>query len=73
MATAPEYDCPKCPGCGDALGTPLIRNEVERWYGPLRANLFCPACGTGWVGTEAEMAPANRAQDAWEAIEKGTQ
>lgn len=30
------------------------------------ATLFCPACGTGWVGTPAEVEQAERAQAAWD-------
>lgn len=65
----PEQDCPNCPTCKEPLGTSLKRNGVERWYGPANANLFCPVCGTGWAGTEAEVAQANKAQDAWEATD----
>ncbi len=59
-------DGPDCPGCKAPLGTPIAEAEVERWDGPGDANLFCPACGTGWVGSVADV---TRAVAAWLSYE----
>jgi hypothetical protein len=55
---------PKCPSCGDPLGTPVnVECGVERgrWYGPEGANLKCPSCGAGWVVSDRDVANAWRA------------
>lgn len=60
----PWHDCPVCPHCDCAVGTPC--RFADRWIGPDHATLFCPACGAGWVGTADDVAKAERAQAAWE-------
>ena len=63
-------EAPKCPECGDPLGTPCNEEcgvERGRWHGPPNATLKCPACGTGWVGTDVEVADAWR---SWVEFEK---
>jgi hypothetical protein len=70
------HDCPACPNCSAAVGCPAAREERGRWYGPADSNLFCPACGTAWLGSPVEMAQALRAQDAWDRklyVESGEQ
>jgi hypothetical protein len=62
-------DCPPCPKCGGHTGTPASLEcgvEPGRWYGPDNATLFCPACGTGWVGTVDDSLQAARAWIAYE-------
>lgn len=59
----PWHDCPPCPKCGLKLGTPI--EQGGRAYRD--EDLFCPACGDGWVGTPPEVAQAKRAWTAWEA------
>ena len=74
MTVDPARDCPVCPECYLALGTPIVAAEVERWDGPDNATLYCPSCGEGWVGTEAEVQQAEKAWAAYEAemaAEKG--
>ena len=44
----PEYDTPKCPGCGDPDPTLLAAEPVNRWG--------CETCGHEW--NEAEQLPA---------------
>lgn len=66
----PARDCPPCPACKLEVGTPVHRDcgvEHGRWHGPTNATLFCPACGTGWIGTEADLA---QAWAAWRAYEE---
>lgn len=63
----PARDCPACPACKMELGTPIATDTgVTRWDGPPDATLWCPSCGTGWVGTEEEVA---RAWASWRAYE----
>jgi hypothetical protein len=62
----PERDCPPCPRCKLELGTPIKESGVERFEGPPSSTLFCPSCGAGWVGSEADVA---RARAAWAAYE----
>jgi hypothetical protein len=62
-------DGPPCPkGCG-SLGTPSHATEHGRWYGPENATLWCPACGTGWVGSQADVSLAEVAWRAYEALQ----
>lgn len=63
------HDCPPCPEekCQARMGTPAHTTERGRWYGPADATLWCPACGSGWVGTPAEVAWA---ESAWRAYLK---
>lgn len=69
-ALMPWHDCPSCPKCGMNCSVPASQAGTEgRWYGPPEATLFCPACGAGWVGDEADVAQAVRAQLAWEQHE----
>lgn len=64
----PARDCPPCPKCGCDLGTPIAEDTmVYRWDGPADATLFCPACGTGWVGTAEHLA---QAWASWRAYEQ---
>lgn len=61
-----NFDAPPCPeGCGP-IGTPSRETEQGRWYGPPEARLWCPCCGVGWYGDEAEVA---KAEAAWQAYE----
>lgn len=64
----PWHDCPKCPGCGSTVGVP---RRAADWNHRAKEGdrIVCPACGTGWVGTDAEVAQAESAQQAWEAHE----
>jgi hypothetical protein len=64
----PARDCPQCPSCKLALGTPIVSAEIERWNGPSKATLFCPSCGEGWIGTTAELAQAEASWAAWTAL-----
>lgn len=52
----PWQDGPKCPHCGSRTSVPQ-----RGWDWNHRAkpgdNLACPACGGGWVGTDAEIGP----------------
>jgi hypothetical protein len=64
----PEIDCPSCPECKSTVGTPVHDRRGERLCdrhaGDDDARLYCPACGHGWRGTDAEL---EQAQDAWDA------
>jgi hypothetical protein len=62
-------DCPRCPDekCGLPMSTPSSKTERGRWYGPANARLWCPACGTGWYGTDGDV---KRAEMAWAAYER---
>lgn len=61
-----NHDCPPCPkGCGN-IATPSSKTEQGRWYGPPESRLWCPACGAGWYGSDAEL---RKAEDAWLAYE----
>jgi hypothetical protein len=63
-----NHDCPPCPkGCG-SVGTPSSKTESGRWYGPDASRLWCPACGAGWYGTDAEFAQAEAAWAAYEML-----
>jgi hypothetical protein len=72
----PAYDCPACPACGAACGSPIYDEHgnynQDRWDGPDDATIHCPACGCGWVGTEAELAQARAAVAAWWASRQFT-
>lgn len=63
----PARDCPPCPRCGMAVGTPIKESEQDRWDGPPSATLFCPACGAGWVGSAAQLEQARKSWAAYEA------
>lgn len=63
---SPSTDCPTCPSCSVPCGVP-IRESRGRFRGPEEATLFCPACGSGWVGSAADEAQAEAAQAAWDA------
>ena|ERR1700686_2088139 len=66
----PWHDAPKTPcGCGQ-IGC-LEPYNPSGWYGPADATLFCPACGTGWHGTDAEIVQALISQTWWDAFERG--
>ena len=62
----PELDCPRCPGCRGPFGVPIETADWNHRASP-GDRIACPAGGTGWVGTEEEVAQAKRAQAAWEA------
>jgi hypothetical protein len=49
------------------LGTPILEAEVDRFDGPPDSTLFCPSCGVGWVGSEADLAQARASWAAYEA------
>lgn len=68
IVIAAHLDCPVCPECGLDCAVPARTQEPGRWHGPDDATLFCPACGTGWVGSAEDLAQAERAQAAWEAV-----
>ena len=65
---------PSCPGCGDegiatpvrVDGEPMPSNGVD---GPEDANLWCPACGHGWIASADDYALALR---AWRKYERET-
>lgn len=62
----PATDCPRCPrGCGP-FGIPY---RAAYWNHRARETdrIVCPCCGRGWVGTDAEVEQAERAQVAWDA------
>lgn len=63
----PARDCPPCPACGLELAMPVAESGQDRWDGPDDATLFCPSCGTGWIGTSADL---ERARKSWVAYEK---
>lgn len=65
----PEHDCPPCVDCGGRVGIPMECHR-DRHRGGRDARLFCPACGMGWVGTDAEVAQAWKVQAAWERVER---
>lgn len=66
----PWHDCPSCPKCGLNCAVPARCSGARgRWYGPDDATLFCPACGSAWVGNEADVVQADKAQAAWEEHE----
>lgn len=50
---------PPCASCKLPLATPIVLAEVERWDGPPNANLWCPSCGHGWVGSLEDLAVAS--------------
>lgn len=62
----PWHDCPPCPSCGTKVGCPARHEERGRWSGPDTANLFCPACGVGWVGSGPEVLQAELAREIWD-------
>lgn len=68
----PFHDCPRCPraGCNGPLCTTLYAGcnaaARARHY---NLRLFCPACGDGFDGTDAEYAQALAADRAWEIHE----
>ena len=64
----PWHDCPPCASCGAFVAVP-VREADARFYPPKEgvANLFCPACGVGFVGFPGQVAQAERAQAAWDA------
>ena len=70
MELKPWHDCPACPSCSARVGCPARNEEPGRWNGPPDSNLFCPACGTGWVGTGEELGQAEFSYRAWEEHER---
>jgi hypothetical protein len=65
---------PECPaGCGP-LGTPILDSNgdltTDHWDGPPEANIWCPACGRGWLGDAAAYDGADRAWQAHQAQSK---
>lgn len=62
----PARDCPPCPKCDMAVGTPATATEKGRWDGLDDANLWCPSCGAGWVGTVAKLTQATASWRAYE-------
>lgn len=60
-----HVDCPTCPGCGWAGGTPIQVSHRAYDYAMDGHTLYCPACGHGWVGSLAEVVQAVRAYAAW--------
>lgn len=72
MAADPARDCPPCPKCDGSFGTPISLEtgkdpSERRWYGPDDATIWCPACGAGWVGNDADLAQAWASWRAYEA------
>ena len=79
----PWHDCPSGPcGCGPVGCLSPNRQRIYlitvsrfridpyspgRWYGPQDATLFCPACGTGWHGTDEQIEQALIAETWWDA------
>lgn len=60
----PWHDTPMCP-----CGGPMVGRRVARWNhrAELAHRLVCCACGEGRIGTDEEVAQAERADAAWEA------
>lgn len=54
----PWTNRPTCPSCKAPAGT---RAEVFAY-----ANLCCAACGATWIGDDAEVAKAEKADASWE-------
>lgn len=59
-------DCPPCPECKTPIGAPIHTHHRGAEY-PREVRLVCHACGHGWIGTDAEVEQAERAEAAWEA------
>lgn len=58
----PWHDCPACPKCTARVGVTARFAEHD----PRAAHdLYCPACGHTWTGSEAERAQAVAADTAW--------
>lgn len=69
--TDPTTNCPACQSCSLPCATPAREApQPGRWYGPAEATLWCPACGTAWVGNAADVEQAERAWKAWEESER---
>jgi hypothetical protein len=57
----PAYlDCPTCPLCGSRTGIGHLQHMSDRKM------LRCAACGNDWIGTEEQVAQAERADASWE-------
>ncbi len=73
MSIPAHQKAPDCPNhCGDGLdglATPIVSAGIERWDGPPNATLFCPMCGTGWVGTVHDVLLAEASWAAYVALE----
>lgn len=69
----PHTDCPTCPHCGSPCGVPVASRLPDDWAPSDSGadNLACAACGRRWRGTDAEVAQAERAQAAWDAMQGG--
>lgn len=52
-----------------ALAEAKAMTEIAEVLAPLsREQRWCPACGAGWYGTDAEVAQAERAWQAYELL-----
>lgn len=64
---------PECPRCAIPLGTPTVYDGdalPDYWEGPPDANLYCPGCRVGWVGTPEEVAQATKSfEDSIQMLE----
>lgn len=63
----PATDCPACPACSLNVATPTHASEH---HVPEGHTLYCPACGGTWVGTEADVAQAEKAWQAYDAKQR---
>lgn len=66
--TAPWHDCPPSP-CGHNIGCPIRdcprQDCAQHAVETSGANLWCPACGEFWKGSEDDVLKAEMAAIAW--------
>lgn len=65
----PYLDCPRCPHCGLSVSVPRRAADWNHRAKP-QDRIVCTACGNGWVGSEDDVAQAERAHLAWEEKER---
>ena len=64
----PYLDCPPCEACGERTAVGIA--EISWWRPTDPAHrLYCPRCGHTFVGTDAAVEQAARADAAWEHAE----
>jgi hypothetical protein len=65
----PWQDTPCGPcGCGPCIITSLEPYNPNGWHGPRDSTLFCHACGTGWIASDAQLEQALVAEVWWDAV-----